>query len=95
MGQLLYGATAASFTIDDRALAHLEKVILAKLRRNEGFALSIETPVGGRTTLWLSAHAELRFVFDKSRSEIDREWLERLVDAANSPSGLSLPSDET
>ena len=95
MGQLLYGASAASFAIDDRALAHLEMVILSKLRRNEGFALSIETAEGGRTSLWLGAHSELRFVFEKSRSEIDKDWLDRLVDAANSPSGLSLPAQRT
>jgi len=93
MGQLLYGATAATFPLDDRTLAHLEMVILSKLRRNEGFALSIENGHGGRTALWISAHSELRFVFEKSRSEIDRDWLERLVDDANSPSGLSLPAE--
>jgi hypothetical protein len=90
MGQLIYGTTGTTFVVEDRTLAHLEMVILAKLRRNEGFALSLENGAGGRTSMWLGAQAHLLFVFDEPRTEINREWLERLVDSANSPSGLSV-----
>ena len=40
MGILHYGAPPASFTIDDRTLAHLELVIMAKLRRRENLSFA-------------------------------------------------------
>ena len=40
MGKLVYGASVTEIDIDDRTLAHLEIVIIAKLRRDEKFVLS-------------------------------------------------------
>ncbi len=67
MGQLLYGHQAASFEIEDRTLAHVEAVILAKLRRNENFALTLESESGGRDTIWLQHAATLRFTYSTER----------------------------
>ena len=90
MGQLHYGTPPEVFELDDRTLAHLEIVVLAKLRRNESFALVLERPQGGRTTLWVSIHGALQFVFGAGTHEINREWLEVLIDSANSPAGLKI-----
>ena len=88
MGHLHYGQSDASYEFDDRTLAHLEIVTLAKLRRNESFALSIEGDDGSRSTAWLSPASTLRFEYAVGRHEINREWLELLIDLANSTSGL-------
>jgi hypothetical protein len=90
MGQLLYGNQTASFEVDDRTLAHVEAVILAKLRRNESFALTIEAGHGGRDTLWLSASAQLRFSYTTERPQVNRAWLDALIDTANSTSGMRI-----
>ena len=88
MAQLLYGSPPTAFELDDRTLAHLELVLLAKLRRNESVSLALDRPDGARVTLWIGVHSDLQFVYLEPRTEINREWLERLMDAANSTAGL-------
>ena len=88
MGKLMYGTPAESFMLDDRTLAHVEIVSLAKLRRNESFALVLPGEGTARTTLWVSPVSTLQFRLDDSAQEIDREWLDKLIEGANSPSGL-------
>ena len=68
--------------------AHVEIVTLAKLRRNESFALVIPDEVGGRISLWISPVSTLQFRIVDVRQEIDREWLDQLIEGANSPGGL-------
>jgi hypothetical protein len=43
MGKLIYNVNTST-EIDDRALAHLQIVIIGKLRRQESFAFSWKTP---------------------------------------------------
>jgi hypothetical protein len=88
MGSLHYGSPPASFELDDRALAHVELVVLAKLRRNESFALSLDAPKGGRSTIWVNSASTLRFDFDEATHEINRQWLDELIDSANTTTGL-------
>lgn len=88
MGSLHYGSPPATFELDDRTLAHVELVVLAKLRRNESFALSLDTPKGGRSTVWLNAASTVRFEFDESTHEINRQWLDELIDSANTTTGM-------
>ncbi|HEV7741785.1 MAG TPA: hypothetical protein VGO65_05150 [Pseudolysinimonas sp.] len=90
MGQISYGNQTASFEIEDRTLAHVEAVVLAKLRRNESFAMTIEAEHGGRDTIWLSASGQLRFTYTSERPPINRAWLDLLIDTANSTSGLRI-----
>lgn len=90
MGHLHYGSPPASFELPDRTLAHVEYVILAKLRRNESFALAIDQPDGSRERVWLSSAATLRFQFGGVVTDINRAWLEELIDSANSASGMRI-----
>lgn len=90
MGHLHYGSPPTSFALPDRTLAHVEFVVLAKLRRNEGFALSVDTPSGGRQQVWINTAATLRFEFESEVTDINREWLELLIDSANAASGMRI-----
>lgn len=95
MGSLHYGSPPATFEIDDRTLAHVELVVLAKLRRNESFAFSFDTATGGRETIWVNPSATLRFEFGEIVTEISREWLDELMDSANTTTGMKvLPEPE-
>ena len=96
MGYLVYDSrTRISF--DDRVLAHLEVVIISKLRRREPFPLTWREPDeagDGRSTIWLDAAIPLRFRFEGSRHpSIDRAWVERLAILASPSTGL-IVSDE-
>lgn len=90
MGQLLYGTPPETFDLDDRTLAHVEVVTLAKLRRNESFAISLDRVDGGRSTIWIGTNATLQFRFEVGRQEINRVWLDQLIDSANTPGGLRI-----
>lgn len=90
MGTLHYGSPPVSFPIDDRTLAHVELVVVAKLRRSENFAFSIDAVDGGRQTLWISTAATIRFEYDEIVHEINRMWLEELIDSANTTAGMRL-----
>ena len=90
----MYGRPAESIEIEDRTLAHVKIVILAKLRRNESFAFSFEHDVSegsGRSTIWLHPSIPVQFKFLGSRQPaINRAWLDALVITANSVDGLRL-----
>lgn len=90
MGQLLYGSPPVEFEVDDRTLAHIEVVVLAKLRRNESFACSFPAEGGGRSSIWLNPSSTVQFVFESDSQTINREWLDLLIDTANTPAGLRL-----
>jgi hypothetical protein len=89
MGQLHYG-TSTTIELEDRALAHIELVMLAKLRRNENFSLVVTSPDGSRQTLWLNSSSTLSFEYEVGNHEINRQWLDELIDTANSPGGLRI-----
>ncbi len=95
MGHLHYGSPATSFEIDDRTLTHVELVVLAKLRRNESFALTVDGEKGARQTLWVNASSTLRFELGSAITEINRVWLDELIDSANTTTGMRiLPEPE-
>jgi hypothetical protein len=81
-------------TIDDRALAHLQVVIWAKLRRGETFAFTWNDPERngfGRTSIWVTPHVSLAFDFFGSKTPaLNPAWIEILTKSANSPGGLQL-----
>lgn len=97
MGKLVYGPHLLQLEIEDRALAHLQVVILAKLRRSESFAFTWVPPreAGtGRAVIWLHPSQLLLFQFLGSRQpDINRQWVEELMTTANSGTGLRLTSE--
>jgi hypothetical protein len=91
MGHLVYGDSAYEVSVDDRALAHLQIVIGAKLRRQESFFFSWEDGQSsdGHSSIWLNPFIPLRFSFEANDAiQVNREWLEMLTRAANSAGGL-------
>ncbi|WP_345752591.1 DUF7882 family protein [Microbacterium rhizophilus] len=92
MGTLYYGSQGTPIEINDRALAHLKAVIIAKLRRGEAFTLSLQHEDGsGRSTVWLNAAIPLRFTFGESeRPELNPQWLEELAESASLLGGITL-----
>ncbi|WP_253201947.1 hypothetical protein [Subtercola sp. PAMC28395] len=78
---------------DDRLLAHMKTVIVAKLRREEKFTLSYtkDPGEGGRSTIWLHPAIELAFDFDDdTRPALNRAWIDELMRSANSNDGMSV-----
>lgn len=93
MGRLVY-ENSVKTTYDDRALAHLQLAILAKLRFGEPFALTWKDDAsigGGRTTVWLHTQTNLVFKYETpQRPLINRARVHALTVTANSPTGLYL-----
>jgi hypothetical protein len=96
VGKLMYGTV--DIEIDDRLLAHLQIVIVNKLRRGEPLLMSwLDSPsIGdGRSAIWLNPNITLYFKFAGSRSpQIDREWVRVLAESAESSTGLILRSED-
>ena len=92
MGRLVYGNSELTVEIEDRALAHLQIVIVAKLRRNEGFLFTwTNEPGDGRHGIWLHQAIPLHFDFDSADyAQINRQWLESLTVSASSAGGLRI-----
>lgn len=92
MGRLIYGDPRWSIELDDRLLAHLRVVIIAKLRRDERFMLSWEhqdTKSGGHSSIWFHSAIPLQFEFDGGRDpSLNRAWIDLLMHSANSVGGL-------
>ncbi|MEV8214965.1 ATP-dependent DNA ligase [Leifsonia sp. NPDC077715] len=90
MGTLVYESMV--FEFEDRLLAHLQVVIVNKLRRRESFVMPwrVASDAGsGRAAIWLDPSIPLYFEFEGSRiPSINREWLARLGNAAESSVGL-------
>ncbi|HQZ47963.1 MAG TPA: ATP-dependent DNA ligase [Microbacteriaceae bacterium] len=93
MGKLIYeGGVKAEF--DDRALAHLQVAISAKLRRGEPFTLSWREDAsvgGGRTTVWLHPGSSIVYKYYGGRQpSINMAWVDALAFTANTATGLYL-----
>jgi hypothetical protein len=92
MGTLIYGGPETEITFGDRALAHLQIVITAKLRRREGFMFTWTSPAeqgGGRGSVWLDSSSTLMFRYRGSRTPaINRDWISILAASSNSSGGL-------
>jgi hypothetical protein len=93
MGKFIYGPTM-TVEFDDRALAHLQIVIGAKLRRGESCYFSWRDDAragGGQTALWLHPTMQIGFrYYGGHQPAINRAWVELLTLTANSPRGLRL-----
>ena len=93
MGKLIYGPTM-TVEFDDRALAHLQIVIGAKLRRGEScyFSWRDDARSGDwQTTLWLHPTMQLGYkYYGADQPKINAAWIEQLMLTANSSGGLRL-----
>lgn len=88
MGALVYGAAAERFEIDDEKLAHVEAVVVAKLRRREDFTITVLT-AESRQVLWMHEACTLRFEYDTPPGvELDRAWLDATMKQLNKSSTL-------
>ncbi len=98
MGKFTYDSTT-TVDLEDRALAHLQLVIGAKLRRGESFQFTWrdDSATGnGRTTLWMHPSLPMGFkYYDGHAPALNRRWVEALMDAANSAAGLHLVPEPT
>lgn len=90
MGQLKYGQLTVH--VEARTLAHLQIVILQKLRRGESFLLSWKDSAqagGGRSSVWLHPAIPLYFEFPPGAPcSVDPLWVAELTLCANSAQGL-------
>lgn len=76
--------------IEDRTLAHLQVVIVDKLRRRERFPLVLQDGRQERV-IWMSPETPLQFVYHGNRHPVlNRAWLEVLAEAAGSTHGLTV-----
>jgi hypothetical protein len=79
MGSFQYDRCQA-VEIEDRVLAHLQTVILDKLRRNESFAFDVYDSKHW-VTVWVSQRTPLEFRYSGNRHPaLNRDWLELLAD---------------
>lgn len=90
MGTLQYDGVLVEF--EDRLLAHLQIVIVQKIRRGESFLMSWrDAPEtgDGHSAIWIHPAQNLYFKFAGSKvPAINQEWLDQLTLSANSPRGL-------
>ncbi len=95
MGSLMYDRITIEF--DDRILAHLQIVIVQKLRRGESFSFSwrnSQNAGGGRCSAWLHPSIPLYFRFFGGKPPaINPIWLAELSRSANSSQGLVASSE--
>jgi len=87
VGMLVYNGRM-TLTIDDRVLAHLQVVVINKLRRRESFTFTCEDGTQ-EAVCWMGPSIPLEFVYSGNRRPLlNREWLELMAMSANSNSGL-------
>jgi hypothetical protein len=95
MGSLTYDRVVVE--IEDRTLAHLQLVIVQKLRRGESFMLSWQDSAGvgsGRSSIWLNPAIPLYFKYAGGHAAtLNRQWIEDLSRLANSAQGLAIVSE--
>jgi hypothetical protein len=92
MGKFIYGTPSIAVDFDDRVLAHLKVVIMAKIRRGESLMFSWEYTAAhgsGHSSVWINPGIPMQFDFLGSREpRLNRAWIDELVQLSNTPSGL-------
>ncbi|MFV9424948.1 ATP-dependent DNA ligase [Microbacterium sp. S1037] len=91
MGKFTYDSNI-KIEFEDRLLAHLQAVIMAKVRRSESFTFTWKEDIstgGGRTTVYIHPYVSLVFKFNGGRTpQLNPAWLQALTYTANSGRGL-------
>ena len=87
MGMLVYNGRM-TLHIDDRVLAHLQVVVINKLRRRESFTFTWDDGTQ-EAVCWIGPSIPLEFTYSGNRRPLlNREWLELMAMSANANSGL-------
>ncbi|GAA1836907.1 ATP-dependent DNA ligase [Agromyces salentinus] len=90
MGSLQYDGVLVEF--EDRLLAHLQIVIVQKIRRGESFLMSWRDSVetgNGHSAIWIHPAQNLYFKFSGGRHpSINEVWVTELLESANSSRGM-------
>jgi hypothetical protein len=96
MGSLTYDGMIVH--LEDRALTHLQIVIVNKFRKGESFLMSWKdaAEVGdGRSAVWMHPHMQVYFKFEGSRVPVvNTVWLAELVASADSSRGLIVTDEK-
>lgn len=96
MGRLIYDS-GSEFEFDDRTLVHLQLMITAKLRRGEAFAFTFTSMAEGsptRTALWMNSALALEYSYAAPAAEqLNRTWVDLLMESAHSAGGLELSEE--
>lgn len=91
MGKFTYDSSIKA-DFDDRLLAHLQAVIMAKVRRGESFTFTWKDDLslgGRRTTVYIHPQASMVFKFYGGRTPpLNPAWLHAFTYTANSSRGL-------
>ncbi|MDI9890433.1 DUF7882 family protein [Microbacterium sp. IEGM 1404] len=91
MGKFIYDGNI-KVDFEDRLLAHLQAVIMAKVRRGESFPFTWKDDIsigGGRTTAYIHPNVSMVFKYHGSRNpQLSSTWLHALTYNANSGRGL-------
>jgi len=91
VGELIYDSNGNASTFDDRVLAHLQVVIIDKLRRGEKFPFTFLDEHRRERTLMMSPAVPLQFVYSSTREpQLNEAWLQRLAQLAGTTAGLVL-----
>jgi hypothetical protein len=81
MGFLVYDDTR-EVAMEDRTLAHLQIVMIDKLRRNEKFAVNLRSD-RALVSIWVSTCTPMMFVYEGNRHPaINHAWVELLAGEA-------------
>ncbi|WP_159602759.1 DUF7882 family protein [Agromyces humi] len=89
MGYFVYDISR-EIEIDDRTLAHLQVVMIDKLRRNESFALNLRDG-NSLVSAWISPRSAVQFVYaGNRRPTLNRGWLDKLSDGVGMTGSLTL-----
>jgi hypothetical protein len=89
MGYFLY-ADNRQIKLDDRALVHLQIVIIDKLRRGESFSLTLVSE-NRLVMMWLNAATPLQFIFEGNRRpRVNLAWVELMAGEASLTGNLEL-----
>jgi len=87
VGMLVYNGRM-TLHIDDRVLAHLQVVVINKLRRRESFTFTWDDGAE-EAVCWIGPSIPLEFTYSGNRRPLlNREWLELMAMSANANSGL-------
>lgn len=94
MGRIIYSDNKSSVEVDDRLLAHLQIVVMNKLRRGESFMMTFPHTASGHVCWWLAPAVPVMFHFYGTHTpRLSRDLVDRLMAEASSPDGVHVAAE--